>query len=67
MKFTEIKDLTPVELTARSRDLQQELFNLKLQKATSQLEKTNELRRLRRNIARVQTRISQLRHAAACF
>ncbi|HVY71133.1 MAG TPA: 50S ribosomal protein L29 [Verrucomicrobiae bacterium] len=41
------------------------MFNLKLQKATSQLEKTNELRRLRRDIARVQTRISQLRLKAA--
>ncbi len=65
MKFIDLKDLTTVELTAKSRDLQQALFNLKLQKATSQLEKTNELRRLRRDIARVQTRISQLRLKAA--
>ena len=65
MKFTELKDLTAVELAAKSRDLQQELFNLKLQKASSQLEKTNELRRLRRDIARMQTRISQLRLTAA--
>lgn len=65
MKFSELKDLTPVELAAKGRDLRQELFNLRLQKASSQLEKTNELRRLRRTIARVETRTSQLRNAAA--
>jgi large subunit ribosomal protein L29 len=65
MKFAELKDLTPVELAAKGRDLRQELFNLRLQKASSQLEKTNELRRLRRTIARVETRSSQLRNAAA--
>ncbi len=65
MKFAELKDLTPVELAAKGRDLRQELFNLRLQKASSQLEKTNELRRLRRTIARVETRTSQLRNAAA--
>jgi ribosomal protein L29 len=38
MKFTEIKDLTAAELTAKSRDLRQELFQLHLQKASAQLE-----------------------------
>ena len=65
MKMTELKDLTPVELTARSRDLRQELFNLRLQKASAQLEKPARLRLLRRDIARVETRISQLRNKAA--
>ena len=61
MKMSELKDFTPAELTARSRDLRQELFNLRLQKASAQLEKPARLRLLRRDIARIETRISQLR------
>jgi large subunit ribosomal protein L29 len=65
MKMTEIKDLTPQELAAKGRDLRQEIFNLRLQQASSQLEKPARLRLLRRDIARLETRISQLRLKAA--
>ena len=65
MKMSEFKDLTMVELTAKSRDLRQEVFNLRLQQASSQLEKPARLRTLRRDIARVETQISQLRRKAA--
>lgn len=61
MKMSEIKDLTAVELTAKSRDLRQEMFNLRLQQASSQLEKPSRLRLLRKDVARVETQISQLR------
>jgi large subunit ribosomal protein L29 len=64
MKFLEIKDMTLVELAAKSRDLRQEMFNLRLQQASAQLEKTARLRLLRRDIARMETRMTQLRHAA---
>jgi len=65
MKMSEIKDLTPAELTTRSRDLRQEIFNLRLQQASSQLEKPARLRVLRRDVARLETRISQLRNKPA--
>jgi large subunit ribosomal protein L29 len=65
MKMSEIKDLTPQELTAKGRDLRQEVFNLRLQQASSQLEKPARLKTLRRDVARLETRISQLRHKAA--
>lgn len=65
MKAAEIKDKTKVELNAQSRDLRLELFNLKLQKATSQLEKPIRLRDLRRDIARVETRLTQLKRKEA--
>ena len=65
MKFSEIKDMTQVELTARSRDLRQELFNLRLQQASAQLEKPARLHTLRRDIARLETRVSQLRKKTA--
>jgi large subunit ribosomal protein L29 len=65
MKFSEIKDMTLVELTAKSRDLRQEMFNLRLQQASAQLEKPARLHTLRRDVARLETRISQLRNQAA--
>jgi large subunit ribosomal protein L29 len=65
MKFSETKDMTQVELSAKSRDLRQEIFNLRLQQASAQLEKSARLRILRRDIARLETRISQLHKKAA--
>lgn len=65
MKMSEIKDLTLVELSVKGRDLRQEVFNLRLQQASAQLEKPGRLRTLRRDIARIETRISQLRNKAA--
>jgi large subunit ribosomal protein L29 len=65
MSDPKIKDATLVELAALSRDLRQEVFNLRLQQASSQLEKPARLRTLRKDIARVETRISQLRNKAA--
>lgn len=61
MKMSELKEKTAVELAAMSRDLRQELFNLHLQKASSQLEKPSRLRTLRRDIARIETQLSTLR------
>jgi large subunit ribosomal protein L29 len=65
MKFSEIKEKTLVELAAESRNLRQEMFNLRLQQASAQLEKPARLKTLRRDIARVETRISQLRNKTA--
>jgi large subunit ribosomal protein L29 len=65
MKMSELKDLTVTELAAKGRDLRQEMFNLRLQQASSQLEKPARLRLLRKDIARIETRMSQLRTKAA--
>jgi large subunit ribosomal protein L29 len=65
MKITELKDLTVPELAAKGRDLRQEIFNLRLQQASSQLEKPARLRTLRRDVARVETAISLMRKKAA--
>ena len=65
MKMSELKDMTMTELSAKSRQLRQELFNLRLQQASSQLEKPARLRLLRKDVARIETRISQLRQKAA--
>ncbi len=65
MKMSALKDMTLTELNAKGRDLRQELFNLRLQQASSQLEKPARLRQLRKDVARIETRISQLRLQAA--
>jgi len=61
MKMSELKDMTLVELLAKGRDLRQEIFNLRLQQASAQLEKPAQIRVLRRNIARLETRMTELR------
>lgn len=65
MKKSELKDLSMTELRAKSRDLRQELFNLRLQQASAQLEKTARLRTLRRDVARIETQISAMARKAA--
>jgi large subunit ribosomal protein L29 len=60
----ELQEKTLPELMADSRNWRQEIFNLRLQQASAQLEKPARLHTLRRDIARVETRISQLRKKA---
>ena len=64
-KRKELQEKTLQELLADSRNLRQEIFNLRLQQASAQLEKPARLNTLRRDIARVETRISALRNQAA--
>jgi large subunit ribosomal protein L29 len=64
-KRKEIQEKTLEELMADSRNWRQEIFNLRLQQASAQLEKPARLRTLRRDIARLETRISQLRKKTA--
>ena len=65
MKISELKEKSAAELAALGRDLRQEMFNLRLQQASSQLEKPARLRTLRRDIARVETQLSVFRQKSA--
>ncbi len=65
MKKSNFKELTPAELAAKGRDLRQELFNLRLQQSSSQLEKPSRIRTLRKEIARIETQLSAVRNKAA--
>jgi large subunit ribosomal protein L29 len=64
-KLKEMQEKTLEELLADGRNLRQEIFNLRLQQASAQLEKPARLRVLRRDIARIETRITQLRRQPA--
>jgi large subunit ribosomal protein L29 len=55
MKIQEIQELTAKELLARKRELKEEIFNLRIQQQSGQLEKPHLIRVARRNIARVET------------
>ena len=55
MKARELRELSAEELEAKSRELRGELFNVKIKRATGQLENTAKLSTLRREIARVET------------
>ena len=55
MKANEIRELTAEELTAKLGDLKKDLFNLRLQLATNQLDNTNKITEVKRDIARVGT------------
>ncbi|MDD2707240.1 MAG: 50S ribosomal protein L29 [Verrucomicrobiae bacterium] len=65
MKMNELKNLTEAELRAKGRDLRQELFNLRLRQTTGQLEKPSRIREVRKDIARVETLLSQQKRKAA--
>ena len=64
-KKTEFADDSIAELTAKSRDLKQEIFNLRLQQASGQLEKPHRVRKLRKDVARLETQMSVLRNKKA--
>ncbi|HEX5758053.1 MAG TPA: 50S ribosomal protein L29 [Thermoanaerobaculia bacterium] len=55
IKATELRDRTVDELRERERDLSEQLFALRLQKVTGQLEKPSRVRQVRKDLARVLT------------
>lgn len=55
MKAKELRDLSAEELEKKLADLKEELFNLRFQLATGQLENLMRVRDVRKDIARVKT------------
>ena len=55
MKAAELKEKSVEELNAELLNLLREQFNLRMQHSTGQLEKTDQLKKVRRSIARVKT------------
>lgn len=60
MKGRDFRDMTRGELQARVDELCQELFNLRFQLATRQLENTERVRQVRRDIARAHTVLGEM-------
>jgi large subunit ribosomal protein L29 len=59
MKMKEITELSTDELLTKRRDLRQESLHLRLQQQSGQLEQPSRLRLLRRDIARLETALTQ--------
>lgn len=55
MKINEVRELSSEELNQKIYSLKEELFNLRRKKAVGQLENLTEIRRVRKDIARVYT------------
>jgi len=63
MNAAEYRELSVEELSAKAIELRGELFNVRIKKATGQLESTSMLRELRRQIARAETILGEKRGA----
>jgi large subunit ribosomal protein L29 len=59
MKMKELTELGMDELLTKRRDLRQESLHLRLQQQSGQLEQPSRLRLLRRDLARIETELSQ--------
>ena len=59
MKANEIRDLATSEIELKVKSLKEELFNLRVQLATGQLENTARIREVRKAIARMKTVIRE--------
>jgi len=55
MKASDVRSKTADELKDQLVDLKKEQFNLRFQRATQQLEKPTEVKKVRRDIARIKT------------
>ncbi len=55
MKVNDIRNLSAAELNTKVSELKEELFNLRFQLATGQLENPMRIREVKKNIARIKT------------
>lgn len=55
MQIKEIRNLSTAEMVEKEKEFKKELFNLRFQLATGQLEDTARLRKVRKAIARIKT------------
>ena len=65
MKIKEIVEMSIDELLTKKRDLRQEGLHLRLQQQSGQLEQPSRLRLVRRDVARIETVLSQRAKAVA--
>ena len=59
MKLKQIRDLSDQELLQKEKDLRGELFNLRFQAATGQLDNPMRIRKVRKTIARIKTVLTE--------
>ncbi len=65
MKSTEVRDMETEDLHARIAELKEELFNLRFQLATGQLDNHRRIRECKRDVARIRTILRERDYAEA--
>ncbi len=63
MTSKEIREFAPAEISTKLREVREQLLQLRLRKQTGQVEKTHELRSLRKTIARLETVLTEKKSA----
>jgi large subunit ribosomal protein L29 len=64
MEAEELRGMTPEELAQKGRELREEIFRLRLKRATNQLDNPMKLSEIRRDLARIETILGEKRRAA---
>ena len=59
MKTNELRDKSNDELQTRERELSEQLFKLRFQRATGRMENPSKMRQVRREIARIKTLLNE--------
>jgi large subunit ribosomal protein L29 len=59
MKISELREITADELLKKEQDMRKELFNLRFQQATGEIENPMRIRTLKKDIARILTVITE--------
>ncbi len=65
MKAAEMRELTRDELVQKESELKRKLFNLRFQRASGELDNSAELKKTRKDIARVKTLIAERARGAS--
>ena len=65
MKATELREKNPGELEKTLEELRKEQFNLRMQKGTGQLSRPSEMNRVRKDIARLKTVLTEMKAGEA--
>jgi large subunit ribosomal protein L29 len=63
MTSKEIRDLAPAEISTKLREISEQLLQLRMRRQTGQVEKTHELRTLRKDVARLETILNEKKRA----
>jgi large subunit ribosomal protein L29 len=63
MKVKEIRELTTEQIEAKINEFKEEIFNLRMQQATGNLEKPSRINELRKSVARMKTILAERKEA----
>ncbi len=62
MKTSEIRNMSQEDIFKKIKELQDELFDLRMKQATSALEKPHRIRQIRKDIARMKTILTEMKN-----